>query len=94
MAWHGMGRSNSYLVLRVARDLHPSHGVHELEVRHKLLAVRRGFSGHWQRHFNKNKTSMASIATQSREERAAPQNEHSSEKNKQHEQTRAQRVVG
>ena len=55
MAWHGMERSNPYLVLRVARDLHPSHRVHQLEVRHKLLAIRRGFSGKWQRHFNKAK---------------------------------------
>ena len=46
-----------YLVLRVARDFHPSHGVHELEVRHQLLAVRCRFSRQWQGHLDKQKQS-------------------------------------
>lgn len=39
-----------HLVLSVTRDLHAAHGVHELEVGHELLAVRRGLRGHGHRY--------------------------------------------
>lgn len=42
-----------HLVLGVARDLHAAHGVHELEVGHKLLAVRGGLRRQGHRHCNR-----------------------------------------